>query len=291
VSTATARWLVLASALLFSTGGAAIKTGAFGAAQVSAMRSGIAAVVLAAYLVLVRGGRLQISLGLLPAGVLYAASLTLFVAANKMTTAANAIFLQAVAPLYILVLGPWALGERWTSRDLAHVGALALGLALCFFGQQAPSLSAPDPATGNLLAALSGVTWAGTLLYLRHLGRSGADDNGGLGAVILGNAMASLVALPAAWPLPAASAGAWASVIYLGVFQIGLAYVFFHEGHSRRVGARGVSAAADRAGAQPDVDLAGARRVARRLHADWRRGDRQCNGTARAHRAAWIARS
>jgi DME family drug/metabolite transporter len=227
VSTPAARWLVLASALLFSTGGAAIKTEAFTAAQVSALRSGIAAIVLAIYLVLVKGSPLKITLALLPTGVLYAASLTLFVAANKLTTGANAIFLQAVAPLYILILGPWALGERWTARDLAHVGALAVGLALCFAGQQAPSVSATDPATGNMLAALSGMTWAGTLLFLRHLGRSGADEGGGLAAVIVGNAMASLVAMPMAWPPPVAPAAAWAAVVYLGVFQVGLAYVFF----------------------------------------------------------------
>ncbi len=227
---------MLASALLFSTGGAAIKTEAFTAAQVSALRSGIAAIVLAAYVVLVKGNRLEITLPLLPAGVLYAASLTLFVAANKLTTGANAIFLQAVAPLYILILGPWVLGERWTRRDLAHVGALAVGLALCAAGQQAPSVSAPDPATGNLLAALSGVTWAGTLLFLRHLGRAGADDGGVLGAVIVGNAMASLVAIPVAWPPPVAPAAAWATVVYLGVFQIGLAYVFFTKA-IRRVSA------------------------------------------------------
>jgi drug/metabolite transporter (DMT)-like permease len=227
VSTAGARWLVLASALLFSTGGAAIKTAAFSAAQVSAVRSGIAAVVLAVYLQSVRGGRLTITRGLLTAGVLYATTLTLFVAANKLTTAANAIFIQAAAPLYILVLGPPVLGERWTSRDLAHVGALAVGLALCFAGQQAPSVSAPDPATGNLLAALAGATWAGTLLFLRHLGKSGTDETGGLRAVIVGNVMAFLVAVPFAWPPPSAPAAAWATVVYLGVFQIGLAYVFF----------------------------------------------------------------
>ena len=71
------------------------------------------------------------------------------------------------------------------------------------------------------------MTWAGTLLFLRHLGRSGADDDGGLGAVIVGNTMASLVAIPVALPPPVAPAAAWATIVYLGVFQIGLAYVFF----------------------------------------------------------------
>jgi drug/metabolite transporter (DMT)-like permease len=44
--------------------------------------------------------------------------------------------------------------------------------------------------------------------------------------VVAGNAFAALGALPLAWPLPAAGAGEWATLLYLGVFQIGLAYVF-----------------------------------------------------------------
>ena len=227
MTTAAARGLILASAVLFSTGGAAIKTGAFSAAQVSAVRSGLAAVVLALYLVSVRGGGLKFGAASLPAGFLYAASLTLFVAANKLTMAASAIFLQAVAPLYILVLGPRILGERWSGHDLRHVAALAVGLALCFLGQQAPSESAPDPAIGNALATLGGVFWAGTLVSLRQLGKSAADEHAGLSAVVLGNALAALAAGAFAFPFPDASRAAWATVVYLGVFQIGFAYLLF----------------------------------------------------------------
>jgi DME family drug/metabolite transporter len=229
LTAATARWLVLASAVLFSTGGVAIKTEAFSASQVSAVRSGIASLVLSVYLLLIRRGRLQIGWTVVSAATLYAASLTLFVNANKLTTSANAIFLQAVAPLYILLLSPSVLGERWTSRELAHVGALAAGLALCFLGQDAPSASATDPATGNLLATLSGAAWAGVLLLLRRLGKSGEDHDGGLGAVVVGNALAAAVAIPVAWPLPGATPAAWATVVYLGVFQIGLSYVLFTQ--------------------------------------------------------------
>lgn len=221
MSPAAARWLVLAAAVLFSTGGAAIKTGAFSAAQVSMCRSGVAALVLLAF----TRGRFPVTGITLGAAALYAVTLTLFVAATKLTTAANAIFLQSAAPLYLLAFGPLFLREKWSSRDLVHVGALALGLVLCMAGQGAPTSSAPDPATGNLYAALSGVTWAGTLLFLRRLGRDGRDEGDGLAAVIAGNALACLVAIPAAWPLPEAPMSAWASVLYLGVFQIGLAYV------------------------------------------------------------------
>jgi drug/metabolite transporter, DME family len=221
VTPAAARWLVLAAAVLFSTGGAAIKTGAFSAAQVSMCRSGVAALVLLAFI----RGRFTVSGITLGAAALYAVTLTLFVAATKLTTAANAIFLQSVAPLYLLIFGPVFLREKWSSRDLAQVGALALGLVLCVAGQGSPTLSAPDPATGNMYAAVSGLTWAGTLLFLRRLGRNSRDEHDGLAAVIAGNALACLVAIPSAWPLPVAPATAWASVLYLGVFQIGLAYV------------------------------------------------------------------
>src|SRR5687767_7204567 len=84
-----ARAQVLLAAVLFSTGGAGIKVEAFDAAQVSMVRSGIAAVAL---LVWCRG-RLVWSTAAIGAGVIYAAMLTLFVAATKLTTAANAIFL------------------------------------------------------------------------------------------------------------------------------------------------------------------------------------------------------
>lgn len=221
MSPAAARWLVLAAAVLFSTGGAAIKAGTFNAAHVSMCRSGIAALVLLAF----TRGRLTVTGTTLGAAGLYAATLTLFVAATKLTTAANAIFLQSVAPLYLLIFGPLFLREKWSSRDLVHVGALVLGLVLCMAGQGTPTSSAPDPTTGNTYAAVSGFTWAGTLLLLRRLGRDSRDEHDGLAAVIAGNALACLVALPVAWPLPAAPPAAWASVLYLGVFQIGLAYV------------------------------------------------------------------
>ena len=102
MSAGRARLQVLAAALLFSTGGAGIKVAAFSGLQVSALRSGIAAIAL---LVFVRG-RIVWSLHVVLAGIVYAATLTLFVLSTKLTTAANAIFLQSTAPLYLLLLGP-----------------------------------------------------------------------------------------------------------------------------------------------------------------------------------------
>ena len=218
----TARLQALAAAVLFSTGGAGIKVEAFNAAQVSALRSGIAAIALLFWL----RGRLSWSPAAVAAGVVYAAMLTLFVTATKLTTAANAIFLQSTAPLYLLVLAPLMLGERFRPRDLVYLGALAVGLVFCFLGRPTVTATASNPALGNLLGAASGFVWALTLISLRYVGRNDPAGGGSLTAVVAGNAFACLMALPMAWPLPAASVPDWATVIYLGVFQIGLAYLF-----------------------------------------------------------------
>jgi drug/metabolite transporter (DMT)-like permease len=218
---ARARWLVLAAALLFSTGGAGIKTAAFSAAQVSCFRSGVAAIALAAWL----RGRLTWTRPVLLIGVVYGATLTLFVAATKTTTAANAIFLQSTAPLYVLLCAPVLLRERFRRVDLLYVGALAAGMVLCFSGQAGGRSTAPAPGTGNLLAFLSSLTWAATLMALRAVERHGVHRGVGLTAVVVGNAVAAAVAAPWALPLPAAPAVDWATIVSLGLFQIGLAYV------------------------------------------------------------------
>ena len=221
MSIAGARWQAVAAAVLFSTGGAGIKAEAFSGVQVSAIRSGVAAVVLLFWL----RGRLAWSVPVVLTGAVYAATLTLFVLSTKLTTAANAIFLQSAAPLYILLLGPALLGERFRTRDLVYLGALATGLGLCFSGVTPPTSTAPDPTTGNALGIACSVAWAFTLVALRYVERDPARVGAGLSAVVAGNVIASLGALPFAWPFPSASAGAWATLASLGVFQIGLAYV------------------------------------------------------------------
>jgi len=210
------------AAVLFSTGGAGIKAGAFSALQVSAVRSGIAWLALLVW----QRGRVQWSPAIGLAGLAYAATLTLFVTATKLTTSANAIFLQSTAPLYLLLLGPRVLDERFRRKDLAPLLMVAAGLVLCFVGRPVPTTTAPNPALGNALGVLCSVVWALTLVALRRLER-GADQAGSsMSAVVVGNALASALAFPFAWPLPAASTAEWATLVYLGVGQIALAYAF-----------------------------------------------------------------
>ena len=217
---AVARLRLATAALLFSTGGAAIKAAQFDGWQIAGFRSGIAALTL---LVCLPGARRGWSWRAALVGAAYAATLVLFVLANRLTTAANTIFLQSTAPLYLLLLGPWLLQEPVRRRDLVLMAAVGGGLVLFFVGAEQPAATAPDPARGNLLALLSGLCWALTLAGLRWMGRHTRD--GGLAAVAIGNLVAFAGCLPLALPLGAHPLADWGTIVYLGVVQIGLAYV------------------------------------------------------------------
>jgi DME family drug/metabolite transporter len=214
------RLQIVAAALLFSTGGAAVKAATLTGWQVASFRSGLAAVVLLAVL---PGARRGWNWRMIPVAAAYAATLILFVLANRLTTAANAIFLQSTAPLYVLLLGPWLLHERVRRSDLFYIAAVALGLALFFAGRDLAVASAPDPPRGNVLALASGVTYALMLAGLRWQGKHGEPD-AGLKTAAAGNVLAFLIALPAALPVRGFSVADAAVILYLGLFQVGLAY-------------------------------------------------------------------
>lgn len=215
--------LVLATATLFSTGGAAIKLAELGSWQIGALRSGIAAIVLVA---LVRTARRRWTRRTLLVGVAYASTMLLFVHANKLTTAASTIFLQATAPLYVMLLGPLVLREPLRRRDLLFLVTLVVGLGLFFVDVEAPTRTAPDPLRGNVLAAAAGLAYACTIVGLRAMERSPAAGGGeGMAAVVCGNSLAFFIGLPFCFPLGPLHPGDVAVVVYLGAFQVAVAYL------------------------------------------------------------------
>ena len=217
----SARLRLLAAAALFSTGPAAIKACGLTGWQVAGFRSGTAA--LALFLFLPASRRLG-SPRLWLVGACYAGTLVCYAVASKLTTAANAIFLQSTAPIYLLLLSPLLLREPVRRRDVIFLATVLSGMALLVLGEDDPSAVASDPARGNLLSLLSGVFWALTLLGLRWLERGRAGGGLGAPAVAVGNALAFLACLPLALPLGETRPVDWAWIAYLGVIQIGLAY-------------------------------------------------------------------
>ena len=216
---------VLAAAALFSSGGALIKAVSLTAWQVASFRSAVAAVAL---FVMLPEARRRPRVPALLVGVSYAGTMVLFVLANKLTTAASTIFLQSTAPLYVLLLSPWLLKEKVRAADLVYMAVLGLGLGAFFVGLDPVSATAPNPWLGNILALLSGVFWALTVMGLRFLGRG--DSDWSPAASLYGNVIAFLGCLPLALPVASSRPVDWAMVAALGTFQIALAYVFLIRG-------------------------------------------------------------
>lgn len=228
------RLQLVAAAALFSTGGAAIKTCGLTSWQVAGFRSGVAAL---AVLLLIPAARRLWTRRTLAVGLAYAATMILFVTANKLTTAASTIFLQSTAPLYVVLLGPRLLDERLQRRDVPFVALLAAGLALLVTGHEQASASAPDPLRGNVVAAFSGITWALTVIGFRWVARDEQHGRGSSAAAIAaGNLIAFAACLPLSVPATGGSAADWAVLAYLGVFQIALSYLLLSSA-LRRVGA------------------------------------------------------
>ncbi|WP_437745070.1 DMT family transporter [Sorangium sp. So ce1504] len=211
------RLMILAAAVLWSTGGAAIKLISLDGWQVASARAFIAALALG--LAMPSARRLP-SWRTLGVAAIYAAVMVLFVQATKLTTAANAIFLQSTSPVYVLLLSPWLLGERPSRGERVAAPIFILGLALFFLDQ----LSAGQ-LLGNALALLSGLAFA--LCIMRF--RAAPDDNPAV--LVWGNVLAWLGALPMALG-GAARPGLvdLGLLVFLGAVQIGVATALFSRG-------------------------------------------------------------
>lgn len=216
---------VLAAALLWSTGGLFIKATELNAYELSFGRSLLAALTVAYF---TRREGFRANSVTLVTSALYAALLLLFVMATKQTTAANAIFLQYTAPVYVLVLEPLVFKEKYRRSDFLVVAACVVGIAFFFVGRLRP-----EEMTGNLLALASGVCFALFMLLIR-LPRAGRVNRAS--SIIYGNLLLALLCAPSFF------AGAHkvnltdlGIILFLGVVQIGLAYTLFTRGIERGV--------------------------------------------------------
>jgi drug/metabolite transporter, DME family len=216
---------VLAAALLWSTGGLFIKWTKLSGLELSFFRSAFALITVAIF---TRHEGFRLNRITAVASGLYAVLIILFVLATKQTTAANAIFLQYTAPVYLLILEPLIYKEKFRSRDLVTVVICLGGMTLFFVGQLRP-----QDVTGNILALTSGFCFALYFLLLRH---PKAREVNRASSVIYGNLLVVLLTAP--WGVAAVSGintHDTLSVIYLGVIQLGVSYVLFTIAMSRGV--------------------------------------------------------
>ncbi len=223
---------ILLAVLLWSTGGVFIKLTTLDAFAVNLGRSLFAAITVAIFTY--RKG-LKLDAFTLLTSFLYAGTLSCFVYANKNTTAANAIFLQYTAPIYILILAPFILKERFRYSDLITVVVCLAGMSLFFLEpQNAANQLAANVFSGNIAALASGVFFGLYFILLRH--PRSLKKNPAL-SVFYGNIIIVLLMLPLVLNSPPTELNSKdiAAILFLGIFQIGIAYVLFTDGISKGV--------------------------------------------------------
>ena len=212
--------LIAAAALLWSSGGLFIKIAPMPPLAVACGRAIVASVFYLAVL------RPDLRNARLATGLAYAGCVVTFVTATRLTTAANAIFLQYTGPAYVLVLSPLLLNEPFERLDAICV-ALSLGGMALFFVDK---LEAGQLA-GNVIATFSGVFFALTVLLIRRDAKSGSGD--AIPSMMLGNLLAALGTVPFAGALLHLSERGALVLLYLGVMQLGVSYWLFARGVRR----------------------------------------------------------
>jgi len=151
--------------------------------------------------------------------IAYAATVALFVFATRMTTAANAIFLQYTAPIYVAIIGRWYLGERPLPIDWWVIAVALGGIALFFLDRLTTS-----GFWGNIVALASALAFASLVVFLRKE-RTGSPIN----SVILGNIIVAIAGAPFLLRAPLLQPRALWLVLVLGVLQLGLSYALYAE--------------------------------------------------------------
>ena len=213
---------ILAAALLWSTAGLLIKYVPWHPLAIASLRSLFAALLF--MLVYGRGLFRKPNRLTLISGVSLALTQTLFVIANKLTTATNAIMLQYTSPAFIMILGMFFYHYRPKRREVVAMVWAFAGIALFFFDRLTPGNQ-----IGNAMAVFTGLTFA-VVFILNSRPECQAST-----AMFIGQACTFLVGLPMVFMLDPATIKPLPvfSIMALGFFQLGLAYVLFNRGIRR----------------------------------------------------------
>ncbi|HVT73430.1 MAG TPA: DMT family transporter [Lacunisphaera sp.] len=207
--------LLLLAALCWSLGGVLLKSVAWPPLAVAGGRGFVATV----FLLAVGGRSLRFTWSPLQLGTAaaYAGCTVLFAAANKLTTAANAILLQYTAPVWVALFGAWLLGERATRADWLTIIVVFAGMGIFLYD----GLRLHD-LPGIVVSIASGVCFAAMIVMLRK-----QKEGSPIESVILGNALGFLVGLPWIWTAPRLATGGIMSLLLLGTVQLGVAYLLY----------------------------------------------------------------
>lgn len=209
---------VFLAAVLYSIGGLCIKVIPWHSLSINSGRNLVAVLVVGGYLLL-KGHRPRWNRWIALGAASICGTNILFTMANKMTTAANAIVLQFTAPIFVMLLSAVFWKRKPQKLDMAVCGVVLLGV-LCFFVE---SLGGGGTA-GNLVALCSGVSYAGVFLL------NDMPDADPISSVFWGDVCSAVVGLPFLLRETDFGVIPMTSLMILGAFQVGLAYILMCEG-------------------------------------------------------------
>lgn len=204
---------LICAALLWSTGGFFIKWVEWNPLAIAGARSAVGAVLIG---IVLRKKDLSWSREQILCALAYAATVILFVVANKLTTAANTILLQYTAPIYVALFSFAFLKERVTALDWITTVVVFGGMVLFFMDD-----FDTRGLLGNILAILSGVTYAAMAMLMRR-----QKDGSPLSSVFLGNIITALIGFPFMFRSMPSAAG-FLGITLLGTVQLGLPYILY----------------------------------------------------------------
>lgn len=206
---------MLLCAALWSIAGIFIKLIPWNSIVIAGIRSLIAGAVMFVYMRYKRIGFKEDRRSML-GGLALCCTLTCFVAANKLTTAANSIVLQFTAPMFIVVFSVLFLKKKFSRSDIFAVVLTMLGISLFFFDQLTPG-----HLLGNCVAIVAGMAFAGYYMSLE-----GASESERMSAILMAHGLTFCVSIPfIALEPPELGAAPVICIFILGVVQLGIPYV------------------------------------------------------------------
>ena len=207
---------ILLTALLWSTGGLLIKYIPGNAVAINGARSLIA---VAFFWLYKRSIKIRVNRYVISAAVCLVMTNLLYVMANKLTTAANAIVLQYMAPIFVLI---WDCIYRKKAPKKQQCGIVLMALAgmVLFFFDQLDG----GHLLGNILAIGAGLAFSG-VFFINSLPEASSEDASML--AFLASFVISIPFLGDVWKM---NQTAVVALLALGIFQVGLAYILFAKG-------------------------------------------------------------
>jgi len=204
---------VFIAAVLYSIGGLCIKVIPWNGMSINSARNIVSVLVVGGYLLLTRH-KLRFNRFIALGALCVCGTNVLFSLANKMTTAANTIVLQFTAPIFVILLSIMFWKRKPKKLDVITCLIVLAGV-LCFFidGLEMGGM------VGNVLALLSGLSYAGVFLL------NDMPDSDPICSVFWGDVASVIVGFPFLLQETEFTAIAVGSVIILGAFQVGLAYI------------------------------------------------------------------